>query len=867
MKNFKNLLLIALLFTSAIVFGQTKISGTVVDETGEPLPGAGVVEKGTTNGTATDFDGNFMLNTKSSNGTIEVSFVGYTTKQVSFKGGNLGKIQLAPDANTLDEVVIVASGVIDLAQDRKTPIAVTTLKTAEIKAKAGSSDLPELLKSTPSVQSIQGGGFGDGKMFLRGFDQTNTAFLLNGQPINGMEDGKMYWSNWSGVLDIANAVQVQRGLGSSKLAISSVGGTVNIVTKTVDRKEQGFIKGIAGNDAYVKTAGYYSTGIMENGLAVSAMFGHWQGDGYREGAKGQGQTYFLSFGYKPNENHIFNFLVTGAPQWHNSGGYKVKLEDYIEKGKRYNNNFDYINGGTDVSARGRNFYHKPVLNLSWDWTIDDESSLSSVAYGSFGRGGFATYSGFKWSKGQHSLEEQIADPSRMPYTKASMNNHNWFGLVTNYKNELSETVTVNFGLDGRMYNGKHYRQLISTFGQTGTITISEDSGHTVTLTEADATGYNPWNALFNPVTDNSKKFDRNYQEWINYVGAFGQLEYSKDAFSTFFQGSISNQSYQREGFLIQKPGQTGLGKGKTHWRIGYNLKAGASYLVNEENKLFANAGYYSRQPYLDNIYNNVRYEQPFLSPEAKNEDILGLELGYQFTNNNNFTANVNLYHTTWSNKTLNITTETQALNEKSVTLRDMEQVHMGGELELSYKPTNDLKFTGFFSAGDWRYSKDVLADEYTDGTLDGQTTYYLKDVKVGEASQLTTGLTADYTIAEGLSLDATFNYFDNMYGNIGVNEDGANSEFEDKDNKGAIKLPSYNTLDLGVSYKVNIVDKQNLQFRLNVNNVFDEDYIENSSTNIHANADATKNWKGVNKSNRVSFGYGTTWNFGVTWNF
>ena len=147
----------------------------------------------------------------------------------------------------------------------------STIKAAQIQEKAGNSDLPELLKSTPSVHTTQRGGFGDGQLFLRGFDQTNTAFLLNGQPINGMEDGKMYWSNWSGVLDVAQAVQVQRGLGSSKLAISSVGGTINIVTKTLDKKQGGFFQQMIGNDGYTKTTASYSTGLMDNGLALTAM--------------------------------------------------------------------------------------------------------------------------------------------------------------------------------------------------------------------------------------------------------------------------------------------------------------------------------------------------------------------------------------------------------------------------------------------------------------------------------------------------------------------------------------------------------------------------------------------------------------------
>ena len=84
MKNFKNLLFVALFFITAAVLGQTKITGTVVDETNQPLPGASVLVKGTTNGTSTDFDGKFILNAKADSGAIVVSFIGFEAKEVSF---------------------------------------------------------------------------------------------------------------------------------------------------------------------------------------------------------------------------------------------------------------------------------------------------------------------------------------------------------------------------------------------------------------------------------------------------------------------------------------------------------------------------------------------------------------------------------------------------------------------------------------------------------------------------------------------------------------------------------------------------------------------------------------------------------------
>ena len=84
MKNFKNLLFLVVLFVSATVLGQTKITGTVVDESNQSLPGASILEKGTMNGTETDFDGKFSLTTTSNSGVLVVSFIGYKTVELSF---------------------------------------------------------------------------------------------------------------------------------------------------------------------------------------------------------------------------------------------------------------------------------------------------------------------------------------------------------------------------------------------------------------------------------------------------------------------------------------------------------------------------------------------------------------------------------------------------------------------------------------------------------------------------------------------------------------------------------------------------------------------------------------------------------------
>ena len=354
MKTMKRLLLsLAVLGLALGVMGQGVLSGTVLDgESGEPLPGANIIENGTTNGAITGTDGTFVLNTTERSGEVAISFVGYKAQTIAFdlsSSSNIGEVSLDTDAKSMEEVVIVGFGVIDVAKDRETPVAVSTIKLPEIVAKTGNQEFPDIMKNTPSVYvASQAGGYGDSRINIRGFAQENLALLFNGQPVNGMEDGKVYWSNWQGLSEIATAVQIQRGLGSSKLAISSVGATINVVTKATDMVQSGRVSAMLGNDKYMKYVASYSTGLSEKGWGVSFLLSHWQGDGYNDGNLGKGQTYFLSVGYKPSEKHKFNLSVTGAPQWHYQN-YTKRLSDYdrdddgdiTNEEQRFNNNWGY----------------------------------------------------------------------------------------------------------------------------------------------------------------------------------------------------------------------------------------------------------------------------------------------------------------------------------------------------------------------------------------------------------------------------------------------------------------------------------------------------------------------------------------------
>ena len=791
----------------------------------------------------------------------------------------------------LEEVVVTGGGVIDLAEDRNTPVATSTIKGSEIQKKIGTQDITMTLVNTPSVYvSGQGGGFGDTRIAVRGFEQDNTAYLLNGQPINGMEDGKMYWSNWSGMNDVASVVQIQRGLGASKLAISSVGGTVNFVMKSTDKREGGFAYAGFANDNYLKATYSYDTG-KKGKWATSFLMSHWQGDGYNEGTYGQGQTYFLSVGYDVNDKHSLNFLMTGAPQWHDQN-FGKSISSYLEYGRKYNNNWGMY-GDTYMTER-RNFYHKPVFNLNWDWDIDDSSSMNTVVYASTGNGGGTGGRGQRIRNGRGNLDYDAIYGYNLStsgaggnyaaeggyVTRASMNMHNWVGMVMKYEKVFSDNLTLNVGADLRTYYGEHFRIVENFHGLTSwqeNIRLRNQNDNHQTygsygtyknvITARDMAA-NPWYATFADFNEDEKIAYSN-DERISYAGIFAQVEYTADNFSTFFQGAVSNQSHQRfdhyqyadesliNGTSSQATGalpggiEDGVDSEKVS-NVGYNAKAGAGWVIGDAHNVFVNAGYYSRQPYHDNIYLNYTNQ---VNPLTSNETILGLEAGYSYSSPN-FSANVNAYRTNWADR---VVTSFNVQNDvvTFTTNEGVEQLHQGIEFDFRAKPQPDVPYTltGFLSMGDWKYVGEAISrvtDE--DQNLISTSSNDVDGGEVGDAAQFTAGMGIDWQVAERFSMDSDVRFYDNLYADVGAVKEN-------------LKVPSYHVVDFGMSYKMYVGDDgDSLNFRLNINNLFDRVYINELRTNIAAEAGDTT-WNGVNVANQGYFGMGRAWNVGLRYKF
>lgn len=845
--------MVSLCLSAFVAMAQGTITGKIVDaNTGDPLIGATVMVEGTTHGCVANVNGEFSLQVnKKGNVILLFRFVGYEslTKTVNLnKNQKLGEIRMTESSVGLDEVMVSASYV---TADRSTPIAYSSIEPEALETKLGNKEFPSVLKSTPSIYTTDnGGGYGDSRVTLRGFDTDNIGVLINGVPVNGMENGKVYWSNWAGLSDVTKYMQVQRGLGASKLGLSSVGGTINIITQTTDAQMGGSVYYGIGNDGYEKMAFSASTGLLKNGWAISLSGSRTEGNGYFKGGEFLGWNYFVNVSKKINDAHRLSFTAFGAPQKHNQRGNKALIEDYRKHrdGIRMNTSYGYINGQVVPTGYGYNEYHKPQISLNHFWNINDHSNLSTAVYFSKSTGGGKRVYGtdknrlqYDYSTGRPFAETSLTPEGLIDYetvmcdNAASVNGssvvftmetnaHDWYGVLSTYTNNLSESICLTAGLDGRYYKGYHYAEISDLLG--GEYFIDNNIKYR-----------EPNRQLF--VGDKVNYHNIGNVMWL---GGFAQVEVTEALYSAFLSASVSDQSYRRkdEG----KYGAFSSNKKfpvTTSWQhfVPVSVKAGFNYKIGGFQNVFVNAGYVTKAPLMNNIFINNSNE---VQKDAKYEKIVTAEIGYGLRIER-FNLNLNGYYTKWMDKSV-----TKRIGDETATIPNIDAIHMGIELEASYKPCSTLDFKAMFSLGDWKWGDDVKFDLYNNQQeLIGSFNAYIKDLHVGNAAQTTASLMGTWEPLPKFRIGVEWNYFGRNYADFDPTLRNNASDRSD-----AWKMPEYSTLDANVSYKFKI-GKVGAKFYCNANNILNKEYI----------ADAKDGANHLAKTALVYFGNGITWSTGL----
>lgn len=855
----KSYALLCILFFSLTTWGQKTVTGRIIDAVNkEPLIGATVFIKGTTQGAASDADGNFQLKLHSTQAPVLIfRCIGYneTVKELlSNNVSSLGTVELTPSSIGLNEIKVLASFV---NKEGEKPLIVSTISSQDIETKLSNQEFPEILKNIPSVYvTKQGGGTGDARINLRGFGSENIGLLINGIPVNGMENGAVYWSNWAGLSDVTQSIQVQRGLGVSKLGIPSVGGTINILTRSIDAETGGSVYYGMGNDGYQKMALNVSTGLMKNGWALTLAGSHTQGDGYARGTNFEGWSYFVNLSKRINADHLLSFTAFGAPQWHNMRANKQSVEDYENHpdGIRMNTSYGYLNGKVLSTHGGYNEYHKPQLSLSHFWTINDKSTLSTSVYASKSTGGgrnsygnfsdrmilqYDNETGLPFAKTKLTPDGLIDYEEVMKVNKTaengskaifvmSTNSHEWYGLVSSYTNDFTESLHFTAGIDVRYYKGYHYQKISDLLGgeyyKDNKLAYRNPD---VQLKKGDKVGY-----------DNTSH--------ILWTGGFTQLEYIRPSYTAFLSLSVTNHMYKRKD-----PGTYGefgnqelhpVSMKETDWScfVPITIKGGFNYKFGGFHNVFINGGYVTKAPTFDGVYaakDNVKLA------DLSVEKIGTVEIGYG-VHTREFGVSINGYYTKWMDKTFS-----RPLNNRYYSVPGLDALHKGIELEAVYHPFPALNVGGNFAIGDWKWTNDVVYLEFDDaGVATGEKSEaYLKDVHVGNAPQTSAALWATWEPFPNFQLGANWNYFGRNYANFKL--EGRNSPDDHAD---SWRMPDFCTVDMNMNYRF-AIGNLNASLFGNVNNLFNKKYISDAFDGKDHNEETALVW----------YGFGITWTAGL----
>ena len=873
------------LFAAISLFAQAqKVSGSVIDaKTGEALIGVSILEEGTTNGIITDLDGNFTISVQDG-AKLQLSYVGYQTQTVKAKKGDMGIIRMDPEAIALEDVTITGQ----MARTQQTPVAVSQVTALEIEERIAGQEFPEVLKNTPGVHANgQGGGWGDSEIWMRGFDNTNVATMINGVPMNDMEGGTVYWSNWQGLGDVTSVMQTQRGMGASKLSAPSVGGTINIVTKGIDAKKGGFLSYAMGNDGYNKVAFSVSTGMIK-GWAITVMGSRTWGNGYIQGTGFEGYSYFANISKRINENHQLSLSGFGAPQWHwtrpagSNGALTLaewnRVAQYMPSGmdkRQYNPSYGI---GKDGKQTGTNYnqYHKPQISLNHIWQIDDNSSLSTTVYTSIGRGFGRTaenglnyagsYSDLTYGASGGVITTKFRDPVTGMFDYAAVqemnaaseygsclvmcenrNYHNWVGLVSTYDKKWFDCLEMTAGVDIRWYQGIHQAVVSDLFG--GSYYIDATRSKVLVANNPKAAD----DAWINEHLGVGDIAYRDYTGTIVQEGLFGSLEYSKDNLSAFINGSVSlNHNWRTDRFYYDN-----VTARDSIARVGGTIKGGVNYKFAKYHNVFLNAGFISRAPKYQAIYMSVSTSNA-INNEAKNEKIASVEIGYGFENQY-ASIHVNGYFTEWMDKTMtkygNLSDPDQTQFYMNMT--GVNAKHMGLEFEAKARPTKWLELSAMFSIGDWKWDSDsVIGRAYDEHgfamTADAKVTeigapdhYWakinMKGIHVGGQAQTTANFGILFKPFKGFRIGGEYTLYDRNYSYYSFS--GSNlTPGKTMNIVEPYRCPIGGSLDLRASYQFDMGPIR-ATIAGNVTNVLNQYYIEKAWSANTATQTVSENTK------------------------
>ena len=762
--------LLGIIMISGAVLGQGTVSGTVTDADGNALPGANVVVEGTSSGAAATLSGAYSIDLPNGTYTVTASVVGHNKSSATVKIQNSNEsanFTLASSSVALGGVDVLANRV-----DNTDAIAYDDYTKADIDFRLGGRGLPKALSTLPSVFVENGGGWDDENVYVRGFDDRYTAYLINGVPMNDMENGNLYFSNWTVLADVAAVVQVQRGAGAVNLAVPSLGGTVNFISIVPTTEASVQIKQEVGEYDFSKTAVTVNSGLMMNDklTVVMAASRRTADRFFATGTYTDAWSYYFNTSYSINDNNRIEMVALGSPQIHGHNFWNNRISNYshelagnmgvadedlrTEYGVDWNPRADELetpyNGkralaswvpfdgwnwreadphsSTMINERN-NYFHKPIVQVNSYNQVRDDMLLSTALYYSGGEGGGSGSAGsIRWkSDGSGRDYDETIRRNTLDWVdgygyqsrgilRGSRNNQYTYGVMSKLDYDVSESLLLTVGLDLRTAEVEHYRQVYDLLGGNVYYDSSNDN----------------WTTDQEKYRTLGDKIQYDETNTIDWQGGYAQVSYNAgDGATAFGMFGTTSASYS-----VQDHFQLGEPILEADAETGYQMKLGGTYPINDTWLLFGNLSTANLTPTLDKLIDDAQFIK---NTSFENEKATWFDIGARFkAANGQWTGSLNYYSSEWSDRAQSGIVEDLSGNESFFNIQGLNENHSGLEYSIAYQPIPVLRIDARGHVSDWRFTDNLNYTYYEvlgDPSTSTNFNLYVKDVMVSGAPQ------------------------------------------------------------------------------------------------------------------------------------
>ena len=763
---------ILLLFITFTSIAQNNFVGRVTDSSGEPIVGANILIEESNLITYTDEKGKFYLNSNSTNIDIQVSHVGYLTKEIEFSNPNQ-EINIVLDDGIIlkDEIKVIST-----RAKYNSPFAFTNISKSFIEKNNSGKDIPFLINSTPSTYSTSdaGNGIGYTGVRIRGSDATRINVTINGIPYNDSESHGVFWVNVSDLASSANSIQVQRGVGSSTNGGGAFGGTVSIKTGKASEDFKLKYSSSAGSYKSFKNTLELNSGLIKNKINMNLRLSKINSDGYVDRATSDLKSYYASASYYSDKTSIDLINFSGKERTYQSwwGTPEGRINNDIEE----MNNVIANNGYSDEQAdnllnSGRTFnyytydnqtdnYQQDHYQMHFNHDISNTANLHLALHYTYGRG---YYEEFREDDNLSNYYDFLENKSLDLVRRRWLSNH-FYGLTYSFSKKFDKSE-INIGGALNEYDADHFGEIIQP-----QLMVSE-----------------PY--YF------SKSFKKDGNIFIKY-----NLNITESA-ELFTDMQLRGYSHKMKGNDNDK---SIIDVDKNN--VFFNPKVGLTKSLNDKVILYGSVAVANREP--------IRSDYIDSKIEPKHESLVNIELGKGF-NYNIGSFNTNLYLMEYNNQLIT----TGEVNDVGAYIR--ENVKKSRRFGVEF--TNVLNSKDFYVNSSLSLSRNLVYNF-------NETLYdYGADFSQYNIIENKYDIT-DLAFSPGVLLNNHFEWKANKFLSFILNSKYVGKQYLDNTSNEKRVLKDFLINDFKIQTNLTNNVLNNLFFKIEINNIFNVKYSSNGYT-------------------------------------